>query len=43
VTYKMSAHYEPAFEGGIRWNDPSVGIVWPLEGDPILSPKDAAL
>jgi dTDP-4-dehydrorhamnose 3,5-epimerase len=43
VTYKMSAHYDPAFEGGIRWNDPSVGIVWPLEGDPILSPKDAAL
>jgi len=43
VMYKMSAHYDPAFEGGIRWNDPTVGIVWPLEGEPILSPKDAAL
>jgi dTDP-4-dehydrorhamnose 3,5-epimerase len=43
VMYKMSAHYDPAFEGGIRWNDPSVGIVWPLDGQPILSAKDAAL
>jgi dTDP-4-dehydrorhamnose 3,5-epimerase len=43
VMYKMSAHYDPAFEGGIRWNDPSVGIAWPLEGEPIVSPKDAAL
>jgi dTDP-4-dehydrorhamnose 3,5-epimerase len=43
VMYKMSAHYDPACEGGVRWNDPSVGIAWPLEGEPILSPKDAAL
>ena len=43
VMYKMSAHYDPAHETGIRWNDPSVGIVWPLDGEPILSPKDAAL
>ena len=43
VMYKMSAHYDPAHEAGIRWDDPSVGIEWPLDGDPILSPKDAAL
>jgi dTDP-4-dehydrorhamnose 3,5-epimerase len=43
VMYKLSAHYDPAFEWGIRWNDPSVGIVWPLDGEPILSAKDAAL
>jgi dTDP-4-dehydrorhamnose 3,5-epimerase len=43
VMYKMSAHYDPAFEGGVRWNDPAVGIEWPLDGPPILSAKDAAL
>jgi dTDP-4-dehydrorhamnose 3,5-epimerase len=43
VMYKMSAHYDPSRESGIRWNDPSVGIAWPLEGEPILSAKDAAL
>jgi dTDP-4-dehydrorhamnose 3,5-epimerase len=43
VMYKMSAHYDPAFESGLRWNDPAVGIDWPLDGEPILSAKDAAL
>lgn len=43
VMYKMSAHYDPAHEFGIRWNDPGIGIAWPLEGEPLLSPKDAAL
>jgi dTDP-4-dehydrorhamnose 3,5-epimerase len=39
--YKMSAMYDPAQERLLKWNDPSVGIAWPLEGAPILSPKDA--
>ena len=43
VMYKMSAHYDPAHEFGVRWNDPSIGIAWPLESEPLLSPKDAAL
>ncbi len=43
VMYKMSAHYDPAFERGIRWNDPAIGIEWPLDGAPIVSAKDAAL
>lgn len=43
VMYKMSAHYDPAFERGVRWNDPSIGIDWPLSGEPIVSAKDAAL
>ena len=43
VMYKMSALYDPAHEFGIRWNDPSVGVAWPLEGAPLLSAKDAAL
>jgi dTDP-4-dehydrorhamnose 3,5-epimerase len=43
VMYKMSAHYDAALERGMRWNDRSVGIAWPLDREPILSPKDAAL
>jgi dTDP-4-dehydrorhamnose 3,5-epimerase len=43
VMYKMSAHYDPAFERGLRWDDPSVGIAWPLDGEPILSAKDGVL
>ncbi|MGH8163261.1 MAG: dTDP-4-dehydrorhamnose 3,5-epimerase [Rhodanobacteraceae bacterium] len=44
VTYKQTALYDPRYERAIGWNDPSVGIVWPLAGgDPVLSPKDAAL
>ena len=35
VMYKMSAHYDPAFESGMRWNDPAVGIEWPLDGAPL--------
>lgn len=44
VTYKQTALYDPGHERAIAWNDPSVGIEWPLDGaHPILSPKDAAL
>jgi dTDP-4-dehydrorhamnose 3,5-epimerase len=43
VYYKQSAMFDPATERGIAWNDPSVGIEWPLDGPPTLSPKDAAL
>lgn len=41
VHYKMSALYDPKTEGVLSWRDPSVNIQWPLEGEPILSPKDA--
>lgn len=44
VLYYCSAYYEPALDGGIRWDDPQIGIRWGLEGTaPILSPKDASL
>lgn len=44
VTYKQTALYDPAHERAIAWNDPGVGIEWPLNGaQPLLSPKDAAL
>jgi len=39
--YKMSAHHDPATEKILSWRDPSVGIVWPLDGEPIMSAKDA--
>ncbi|MBV8150165.1 MAG: dTDP-4-dehydrorhamnose 3,5-epimerase [Candidatus Eremiobacteraeota bacterium] len=42
VSYKQSEHYDPAQERGIPWNDPAVGIEWPLLGDPFLSEKDRA-
>jgi dTDP-4-dehydrorhamnose 3,5-epimerase len=43
VLYKVSAPYAPSCDRCIRWNDPAIGIDWPLEGrDPVLSPKDAS-
>jgi dTDP-4-dehydrorhamnose 3,5-epimerase len=42
VHYKMTAEYDPAYEHVLSWRDPATGIVWPLQGEPILSAKDAA-
>jgi dTDP-4-dehydrorhamnose 3,5-epimerase len=41
VYYQMSAFYRPEAARGLRWDDPALGISWPL-ADPILSPRDAA-
>lgn len=42
VLYKVSAAYSPECDRGIRWNDPAIGIAWPLNGAaPILSAKDS--
>jgi dTDP-4-dehydrorhamnose 3,5-epimerase len=39
--YKCTDFYDPANEHSLMWNDPEVGIEWPLEGiDPQLSAKD---
>ncbi|TVQ76505.1 MAG: dTDP-4-dehydrorhamnose 3,5-epimerase [Flavobacteriales bacterium] len=38
--YKCTEFYAPEFEGGIRWNDPEIGITWPDDCDYILSEKD---
>lgn len=40
--YKCTDFYAPEFEGGVMWNDPDIGVKWPLEGinDIILSDKD---
>ena len=40
--YKCTDYYDPSDEVGVMWNDPDVGIVWPLE-DPLLSAKDQKL
>ncbi len=41
--YKCTELYEPASEHALLWNDPAIGINWPLAGiEPRLSGKDAA-
>ncbi|QDA58894.1 dTDP-4-dehydrorhamnose 3,5-epimerase [Hymenobacter jejuensis] len=39
VTYQVSAKYAPGAERGIRWNDPAIGINWPIQPE-IISEKD---
>jgi dTDP-4-dehydrorhamnose 3,5-epimerase len=39
--YKTTAYYAPEHERSLVWNDPAVGIAWPLQGVPILKPNDA--
>lgn len=39
VIYKCTAEYDSSLEGGIIWNDPEIGIKWPI-GNPIISLKD---
>lgn len=41
IEYKCSDLYEPAAERGLMWNDPEIGITWPV-ADPILSARDRA-
>jgi dTDP-4-dehydrorhamnose 3,5-epimerase len=38
--YKTTAYYAPQWDRGVRWNDPDIGVQWPLEGEPQLSSKD---
>lgn len=38
-SYKCTDYYSPADEGSVRWNDPDIGIDWPVSS-PTLSPKD---
>ena len=41
VIYKVSALYAPAHDHGLAWDDPALGIAWPLPpGGPVLSDKD---
>lgn len=38
--YKTTDYYAPEHERCLAWNDPAIGIDWPLEGEPQLSAKD---
>jgi dTDP-4-dehydrorhamnose 3,5-epimerase len=40
--YKTTDYYAPEHERTLLWNDPALGIDWPVEGAPVLKPKDAA-
>lgn len=42
--YKCTNYYAPEFEQSLLWNEPNLGIQWPLVGgsQPLLSPKDEA-
>jgi len=42
VLYKVTEEYAPDLDRGIVWNDPDIGIRWPV-ADPLLSRKDAQL
>jgi dTDP-4-dehydrorhamnose 3,5-epimerase len=39
VLYKVDRHYDREIEAGIAWDDPEIGIEWPVS-DPILSARD---
>jgi dTDP-4-dehydrorhamnose 3,5-epimerase len=40
--YKTTDYYAPAHERCIAWNDPDLAIDWQMQGEPLLSAKDAA-
>ncbi|WPZ31533.1 dTDP-4-dehydrorhamnose 3,5-epimerase (plasmid) [Sulfitobacter sp. OXR-159] len=41
IIYKCSDYYAPETEVALRWNDPAIGIKWPVQGAAILSDKDS--
>lgn len=44
VVYKMSDHFSPQCYGGMRWDDPALGIAWPVtDAAATISDKDRAL
>jgi dTDP-4-dehydrorhamnose 3,5-epimerase len=43
VAYKVTSLYQPSMEAGIQWNDPAIGVSWPLpDTEILLSEKDIA-
>ena len=40
--YKTTDYYAPEHERTLLWNDPALGIPWPVRGEPVLKPRDAA-
>ncbi|MFL5755729.1 MAG: dTDP-4-dehydrorhamnose 3,5-epimerase [Chloroflexota bacterium] len=42
IEYFCTRTYDPRHESGIRWDDPAIGLDWPIRSGALLSPKDAA-
>lgn len=42
LAYKVTAEYRPELDRGIRWDDPAIGVAWPVH-EPVLSARDRAL
>jgi dTDP-4-dehydrorhamnose 3,5-epimerase len=40
VQYKVTDYYAPQHERALRWDDPALGIAWPLSGAPVISDRD---
>jgi dTDP-4-dehydrorhamnose 3,5-epimerase len=40
VVYKTTDYYAPQHERTLLWNDPELGVRWPLRGEPVLAEKD---
>ncbi|CAH2799402.1 MAG: dTDP-4-dehydrorhamnose 3,5-epimerase (EC [uncultured Paraburkholderia sp.] len=40
--YKTTDYWYPEHERSIMWNDPEIGIEWPMDWEPVLAAKDAA-
>jgi len=40
--YKTTDYWYPEYECSLLWSDPTVGVAWPLQGEPRLAAKDAA-
>jgi dTDP-4-dehydrorhamnose 3,5-epimerase len=39
--YKTTEYYVPELDRSLLWNDPAVGVRWPMAGEPLLKPRDA--
>ena len=43
VDYKLTQEHDPSTQRWLRWNDPQIGVEWPVsDAPPLLSPRDAA-
>ncbi|MGH9437794.1 MAG: dTDP-4-dehydrorhamnose 3,5-epimerase [Terriglobia bacterium] len=41
VSYQMSEFYDPGCARGVRWNDPAIGVEWPITDGIIISERDS--
>ena len=43
IFYKVTGDYDRDAERGVMWNDPTLNLPWPIDGEPVLSEKDKIL